>query len=307
MNANAKIHKTKNAEINLEHILNLKAFDLDAKVELNPQFLEEEYPFEWMGIYNFTDAEHQMQMSEGPDPSFDIGFIKLNNISENEIVKAKKQAIKLFAEVPKEIKNEKFANANNSLNRLLINDTNQTFYFRPNKPGYYAVFTQHGPEEFSLKIKSEHKVNEKEFSNTKPQANLSQEDLQHLKYDRLFTLSAIRSEKFAHSHEHDDTVSSVGIADESALSIQKVNEWISFLLQNRGTDIYRMKGILNIAGNNERFVFQGVHMLFDAKADREWHPGEKRRNQIIFIGKNLNREELIAGYKRCISKTTVNA
>jgi G3E family GTPase len=67
-----------------------------------------------------------------------------------------------------------------------------------------------------------------------------------------------------------------------------------------------MKGILNIAGNDERFVFQGVHMLFDAKADRTWRVGEKRRNQMIFIGKNLNREELISGFKSCISKKSLN-
>ena len=48
-------------------------------------------------------------------------------------------------------------------------------------------------------------------------------------------------------------------------------------------------------------LFQGVHMLFDAKADRKWKPEEKRLNQLIFIGRNLNREELNRGFRNCLA------
>lgn len=110
------------------------------------------------------------------------------------------------------------------------------------------------------------------------------------------------SQEHGHSHEHDESVISVGIEDERALSIEKVNTWISYLLDYKGTDIYRMKGIMNIEGNDERFVFQGVHMLFDGKADRTWRADEKRRNQIIFIGKNLDREEIMNGFELCVAQ-----
>ncbi|MFN7913122.1 MAG: CobW family GTP-binding protein [Bacteroidota bacterium] len=306
MNANAKIHKTKDAEINLENILDIKAFDLDAKIEMNPEFSAEEFPYEWMGIYKLENREYQIEMTNGPDPTFDIAFVKLDEVNVTEITKAKKQAIKLFSDQAKEVKEGKFLNANHSLNRLLIDNDLQCFYFRPSKEGVYALFTQHGPDEFNLKIKSEHDGNNKELSNVNTHKVITKDDLQNLKYERLSLISPILFEEFEHSHEHDDLVTSVGIEDESELSIQKVNDWISYLLQFKGTDIYRMKGILNIAGNDERFVFQGVHMLFDAKADRTWRVGEKRRNQIIFIGKNLNREELISGFKSCVSKKSLN-
>ncbi|MCU0430623.1 MAG: GTP-binding protein [Cytophagaceae bacterium] len=101
-------------------------------------------------------------------------------------------------------------------------------------------------------------------------------------------------------HHHDSEVGSVGIEMEGALDLKKLNMWISWLLQHRGQDIYRMKGIFNIANNEERFVFQGVHMLFDARADRAWKPGETRFNRVVFIGKKLNREELNNGIKMCL-------
>jgi len=34
-------------------------------------------------------------------------------------------------------------------------------------------------------------------------------------------------------------------------------------------------------------VYQGVHMLFDGRADRPWREGEDRTNQLVFIGRNL--------------------
>jgi G3E family GTPase len=60
-----------------------------------------------------------------------------------------------------------------------------------------------------------------------------------------------------------------------------------------------MKGVLSIQGNPNRFVFQGVHMLLDAKPDREWGD-EPRHNKLIFIGRNLDREQLNKDFRSCL-------
>jgi G3E family GTPase len=72
------------------------------------------------------------------------------------------------------------------------------------------------------------------------------------------------------AHEHDETVGSIALVEVGELDGEKLNAWLSELLQTRGPDIFRTKGILNIAGEDQRFVFQGVHMLFDGRADRLW-------------------------------------
>ena len=102
------------------------------------------------------------------------------------------------------------------------------------------------------------------------------------------------------AHEHDDTVKSVAIVEEGELYLPKVNAWISQLLREQGVDIFRMKGILNIKGINERFVFQGVHMLFDATRDRSWKPDEHRQNELVFIGRNLDSEKLKSDFLACM-------
>jgi len=101
------------------------------------------------------------------------------------------------------------------------------------------------------------------------------------------------------AHEHDDTVKSVAIVEEGELYLPKVNAWISTLLREQGVDIFRMKGILNIKGIDERFVFQGVHMLFDGTRDRLWKPNEQRQSELVFIGRNLNAEQLKSDFLAC--------
>ncbi|MBI1842308.1 MAG: GTP-binding protein [Verrucomicrobia bacterium] len=104
-----------------------------------------------------------------------------------------------------------------------------------------------------------------------------------------------------HDHEHDSEVTSVGIREERPLDQEKVNAWMSRLLQEKGQDIFRSKGILNIAGVAKRFVFQGVHMQFEGKADRDWRAGETRRSTMVFIGRNLDRHALNEGFRSCLA------
>jgi G3E family GTPase len=101
-------------------------------------------------------------------------------------------------------------------------------------------------------------------------------------------------------HEHDDTVTSVGIDLAGDLDGQRLNRWLGELLATKGTDIFRMKGVLALAGSEQRFVFQGVHMLFDGRPDKPWN-GRERRNQLVFIGRNLDRGELEEGLRACLA------
>ncbi|PMB53843.1 cobalamin biosynthesis protein CobW [Fischerella thermalis CCMEE 5201] len=102
------------------------------------------------------------------------------------------------------------------------------------------------------------------------------------------------------AHEHDETVYSVALVAEGALDGEKLNNWLGKLLQTQGPDIFRMKGILNIAGEDDRFVFQGVHMIFEGKPDRPWKEGETRKNELVFIGRNLDEAKLKQDFLACL-------
>lgn len=101
-------------------------------------------------------------------------------------------------------------------------------------------------------------------------------------------------------HQHDQTVTSVGIELDGDLDGEKLNTWLGWLLSERGVDIFRMKGIVAVAGEDQRHVFQGVHMLLDSQADKPWAPGERRSNKVVFIGRNLDRDELTSSLAACL-------
>jgi len=103
------------------------------------------------------------------------------------------------------------------------------------------------------------------------------------------------------AHQHDESVYSVALVEKGALNGEKLHTWMTELLRTQGPDIFRMKGILNIAGEENRFVFQGVHMLFDGKPDRPWKKSETPKNELVFIGRNLDEAKLRQDFLSCLA------
>ena len=77
--------------------------------------------------------------------------------------------------------------------------------------------------------------------------------------------------------------------------------WIQDITQQYGADVLRMKGILALQDDDQRFVIQGVHMLLDGDRQRPWKPDEKRQSRLVFIGRDLPKDLLRQGFEACQS------
>ncbi len=102
-------------------------------------------------------------------------------------------------------------------------------------------------------------------------------------------------------HKHDSSVTSVGITLDGPMNIHAFNQFIQDLLESKGTDLFRFKGVLSAAGMKEKFVFQGVHMIFGG----DWSSDVKMEgetNKFVFIGRNLDRAALVEGFSACLAK-----
>ena len=86
---------------------------------------------------------------------------------------------------------------------------------------------------------------------------------------------------------------------EKPIDPEKFNAWIGVLLQDKGPDLLRTKGILNYANEDRRFAFQAVHMIADGDFIGPWKEGEPRTSRLVFIGRNLNRPQLRRGFEGC--------
>jgi len=101
-------------------------------------------------------------------------------------------------------------------------------------------------------------------------------------------------------HEHDDSVTSMSIRLEGGLDLNSMEAWMGNLLRTKGADIFRMKGVLSIHNCPLKFVYQGVHMIFSGGFDEPWAEDEKRESKLVFIGKNLEKDEIEADFKACL-------
>lgn len=272
MNAMAKIYRTQDASIEMDKILSVSGFDLNKALATKPTFLEPEYPFEWAGVYDLSGERHTIVLEDGPDPRMNLLFLEISEAETATINEKAESAFRYFSSNKKRLEpGDKIEKSELVYQLSLEYEGSKTFQVSL-KDGKYVLFTEHKPEEFSLTLCT---------------TNGTTDPLGFVYYDA--------------GHTHDSEVTSVGIDTDGDLDQKKFNNWLGTLLQEKGTDIFRMKGILSIAGETDRFVFQGVHMLFDGRPDRPWGD-EKRSNQLIFIGRNLNKEELVEGFNSCLKK-----
>ncbi len=102
-------------------------------------------------------------------------------------------------------------------------------------------------------------------------------------------------------HYHDEDMQSVALKIEKPLDPDKFFPWVQNLVQTEGPNILRSKGILSFKNDDDRFVFQGVHMILDGDHQRPWAKDEKRDSRIVFIGRNLPEDKIREGFESCVA------
>ncbi|MEO8062670.1 MAG: GTP-binding protein [Pseudomonadota bacterium] len=311
INGTAKVLRTKNADASIDQVLNVGAFDLQRALALDGAFLEPEYPFEWGGVYPLTPGDYLLKTAgehehaahdqeaheQGPGcghdhdhdhdhehahdrghvhehgdhghkhADLDLVVLPLTAASAQALQSAIEPAVRAFAEPATVIPCHGVLEQIPAHYAIDISHAGANFTLRIETAGAYGLFCEHHPLEFGLHLAGQRPAAERKFA----------------------------------SHHHDDDISSIGISDPRPLDPAKLNQWLDYLLKTRGQDIFRMKGVLNVKGEDRRQVFHGVHMMFDAQAERPWG-NTPRMNSLVFIGRNLDRAEFEAGFESAVAK-----
>ena len=80
---------------------------------------------------------------------------------------------------------------------------------------------------------------------------------------------------------------------------QKFFPWLEKITQMDGPNILRLKGIVALTDDPDRYVVQGVHMIIEGDHQRPWKDGEKRETRLVFIGRELDAEKLKRTFEAC--------
>jgi G3E family GTPase len=153
------------------------------------------------------------------------------------------EAVLLFSAKARVLQSRGIVRPEKRLYQLRLAGKAPSFRVQVATPAVYALFMQHHPSE-------------------------SQAALQYSQG----TLVPLLTHEYKPDHQHDEAVTSVGISMPGDVDMKKMNTWMGNLFKERGPDIFRMKGVLSLKGEAERFVFQGMHMLFTGTPDRHLEP-----------------------------------
>ena len=101
-------------------------------------------------------------------------------------------------------------------------------------------------------------------------------------------------------HVHEPSLTSVGIELDGDLDGAALQGWLTGYVESHGDDLYRLKGVLAVDGDDRRFVLQGIHRMFDLAPSAPWGR-DRRTSKIVFIGRDLDRTELTRALQSCRS------
>ena len=271
LNRMAQVMRSERANVPVETVLNLDAFNLDEVLERRPTFLEPEYPFEWTGVYSLDVGRFELSLDDGPDPEMSLVVVPDQGTDDTALREGAEWCVRRYAEPAQPIGPGDEIPVGKHVNLQLDSDGRKSFFLEVESPARFGLYAQHTAEEFDIQLRTA------EGATIPPEAERT----------------------WVAQHEHDDEVGSIAIEMDGDADPRKLEAWLSELLRERGVDIFRMKGFVSIAGESRRFVFQGVHMLFDGQPDRPWGDSP-RRNQLVFIGRNLDEQSMRQGFEACL-------
>ncbi|MEE2785950.1 MAG: GTP-binding protein [Myxococcota bacterium] len=272
MNRMTKVVRSERANVPVETVLNLSAFDLDQVMERRPSFLEPEYPFEWTGVYSLQPGRYEISLAEGPDPNMSLVITTDQGTDDAALREGAEWCVRRYAEPSEAVEPGAAVPVRVHVDLQLQAPGRKSFVLQVDVATQIGLFAQHTAEEFDLKV-----------FNTASEAEVP------VQVERVWVAQ----------HEHDDEVGSFAIEVDGDVNPDKLNAWLGGLLREHGVDIFRMKGFLSLAGEEERYVFQGVHMLFDAQPEKPWGQAT-RRNQLVFIGRELDEQGIRRGFESCL-------
>ena len=322
VNAGTRIVRARNADVDLDAILNIDGFNLERALEVEPALLEPEYPFVWGGTYavdagsvlQLGGSAHDVHHPHHHDHDHDHADHDHHDHAEGETCSCggcgdheahhhhhgDGEHVQLYlAPVPARA-DDPFAGA---LRDATIAWSGKATHVHagetiPSRTLVELHLPTAGAEDRyriasgagdALLVLGDIPATEIPLSLAHPEAG-----------GGFHAHPPLATRAFRHQHSHDEEVSSVGIAIPGLLDLDRLNAWMARLLLAQGPDIFRMKGVLAIDGVEQRYIFQGVHMLFSGDFGDPWGD-DAPANRLVFIGRNLDRAMLEEGFRACLA------
>jgi G3E family GTPase len=273
VNSDAVIRPTTMAQLDAQELVTLHAFNPARGLKADAGFNQPDYPFKWVGIYNFASGVQRVQWHSSGVPHSNelVWLMPMVEPTESDVQKSLPLAVKTFFDPEVDFARGATIEVDRFVWNTPLEENRSEFGIHILQPGYYAIFTQHPPESVSVS------------------------GLQG-------AIEPVYQRAWESRYAEDESLTSVAIALSGSLSLDKVSEYFTWALygDEERRSVLRMKGILSIAGRDEKFVFQQVNTVSNSGFINEtWGEGP-RMNHFVLIGRGLDRKELTQRFVECL-------
>ncbi len=274
LNPAARIVRYEPGQTALDGLRHIGGFDVDRALARSPHFLAPEYPFDWGAYFELESGTYALCLDLVPEPRMNAVLFPMSAAAGcNSLDTAAEQAFRQFASQPVVlIPGDRLYPGRARWQLRLDRPGAKTFVVSIAKAGTYALFLQGRP------------------------GTATTNSLRSTACGQPIVPVAGQHFHLSDNHHHDEAIQSVHVAVDEALNFDQINRCLQELLFEYGDHLLRMKGVLHIVDRRERFVFHGVHRMFDGRPDRFWQPDERRQSRLVFIGRGLSRRRIKKGF-----------
>ena len=278
LNPAARIVRYEPGQTAPEALLHIGGFDVGGALARSPHFLAPEYPFDWGAWFELESGAYTLNLDLASEPRVDVMLLPVSAVPGcNALDSAADQAFRQFASQPVVlIPGDRLHPGAARWQLRLDRPGAKTFTVSIAKAGAYAMFLQGRPD------------------------TLTSTSL--LRASRGESIAPVTEQHFhlSEGHHHDEAIQSVHVVVDEPLNFDRIDRCLQELSLDYGDRLLRMKGVLHIAGRRERFVFHGVHGMFDGRPDRLWRRDEQLQSRLVFIGQGLSRRRIEEGIRCCV-------
>ena len=105
-----------------------------------------------------------------------------------------------------------------------------------------------------------------------------------------------------HHHKHNvnrhgDNIESFALVTQHQISMTTFNFFLELLTSQMGSNLLRIKGILNIKGESRPAIIHGVQHIFHPVEWLDVWPDNDRRNRLIFITRDIKKSNIEEFFK----------
>lgn len=268
----ARIRRISFGAAPVEEVLDRGGFDLERVLGSKPAFLRDEYPFERAATYRLAKGEHEVILRAHHEDSIGVLVLPADRALRDLEQAALRRVLDQETEGIEEIAAGRISIGTSVMLKPARKGRRRRFGLRVPRSGAFVLFAQYDPDEFGLSLAYKGKE-----------------------------LRPAEEVDYTLGHVHDASVGSLTIGSQRDIDEKRLGDWLSGLVGNEASSIYRIKGILKIAGRDRRAVVQGVHSLVNIAEDRPWAADERRASHLVFIGRDLDKADLRRGFRSCLA------